>query len=262
MSLSATLFRLARRLAPDHRKPWIDAMETEGAQTHNHASWAAGAVVTAINERFIHLTITGALTRAIGGAFVMGTGLSSLPFLARMLTILHDRQGYDRHPENTMVSLAIVCAIIVGLMATGAAIMIAGRNRIARIAARCVVIIMGTGLGLLLTWTGWISLKPHHHTTVFQHEMMSLSLLAGPALLVAATALLLKRPRLFLAAATTALGAEAGQWLIELSRHNLGALPALLGFYGACLPALLLLSAAGVITGRGSSPKRQNPSAG
>ncbi len=248
MSLSDTLFRLARRLAPGHRKPWIDAMATEAALTGNRAGWAMGAVVTALRERAADLLATGALTRAAGGAFVMGTGLAALPFLVRILAFIHDRHAHGQNPGDAVASLAVISAVIAGLVATGAAIMVAGRNRPARIAAKTLVVLMGTGLGTLLTWSGGLGVQSRNHLTPIQQDMTWWTLLAGPALLIAATAMLLKRPRLFLVAALIALGAQTGQWLAELSRHAVtGAIPTAIAFYGACLPTLLMLAAAGLV---------------
>lgn len=248
MSLSDTLFRLARVLAPDRRKPWIDAMQAESPQARSPTRWAVGAVTTAFRERIIDLAVTGALARAIGGAFVIGTGLVSLPYLARILVLVHAHRGYDHAPGNSMVSVAVICAIVAGLIATGAAIMIAGGNRLARISARSVVAVMGAGLGSLLIWSGYLSLNSRRHITVVQHDAMFLSLLAGPALILAAAAMALNRPRLFLVAALTAFAAEAGQWLVELSPHAVaGPIPTVMAFFGAFLPALLMLSATGLV---------------
>lgn len=259
MSLSDTLFRLALTLAPIHRKAWIDAMQAEATSAGNRMGWAVGAVATAARERIADLAMTGALARAIGGVFVMSTGLGALLYLMPILIHIQDRHGLDRNPENAVLGITIFMLIVIGLIATGAAIMLAGKSRGARIAAKVIVVVMGTGLGSLLIWSGWFSLKPRHHMTVLQHEMMWLSLVAGPALLVAVAALLLKRPRLFLTAGLTALGAETGQWLIELSHHPIdGLIAAAIAFYGACLPTLLMLAAFGLLTPRRSRATSQS----
>jgi len=248
MSLSDTLFRLARRIAPDHRKAWIDAMETEAAQAGNRSGWAVGAITTASHERLIDLAATGALARASGGAFILGTGLGSLPFLVRTLAFLQDRHIDAPDRGNAVVSLVFICVVLAGLIATGVAIMLSGKNRPARIAAKTIVVLMAIGLGCLLTWSGGLSVQSRIHLTAIQQEATWWTLLTGPALLVAATATALKRPRLFLAAAMTALGAQIGQWLVELSHHAVtGVVPSALAFYSACLPALLMLAATGLL---------------
>ncbi len=247
MSLSDTLFHLARLIAPDHRKPWIDAMQCEGAQSPIRVSWAIGAIATASGERLRDLTKTGALARTVGGTFVMGTGLTAVPFFANVVRRAYDQRIYERDARSA-VGILILCAMVAGLIGTGAAIMAAGRNGPARAIAKTIVVLMGTGLGCLLTWSGWLSLKPHRHITLIQHEIMWLSLVAGPALLIAAAAMALKRPRLFLATTLIAFGAQTGQWLVELSRHMMtGIVPAAIAFYGACLPTLLMLAAAGLV---------------
>jgi hypothetical protein len=248
MSLSDTLFRLARLIAPDHRKPWIVAMAAEPARSADRMGWAVGAVLTALRERVTDLVATGALVRLAGGAFVLGTGLAALPFLARILTFIHDRHVEDPNSGNTAVSLVVICGLVAGMIGTGAAIMVAGKNRPARIAASTIVVLTATGLGCLLTWSGGLSLQSRDHLTPFQQEMTGWTLLAGPALVVAAAAMLLRRPRLFLASALIALGAQTGQWLVGLSHHAVtGVVPAAIAFYGACLPTLLLLAAAGLV---------------
>jgi len=248
MNLSDTLFRLARRIAPDHRKAWIDAMKTEAAQAGNRTGWAAGAITTASRERLIDLTISGALPRALGGAFVMGTGLASLPFLVRILILIQDRHVDAPDRGNATVSLVLICTVMAGLIATGVAIMVAGKNRPARIAAKTIVVLMTVGLGSLLTWLGGHSIQAHNPLSPFQQEMTWWTLATGPALLIAAAAMALRRPRLFLAAAMAALGAQTGQWLLELSHHAVtGMVPSALAFYSACLPALLMLAATGLL---------------
>jgi len=248
MNLSDTLFRLARRVAPDHRKAWIDAMKTEAAQAGNRTGWAVGAITTASRERLIDLTTSGALPRALGGAFVMGTGLAALPFLVDVLTFVGSHHIYDRNPGDVLTSLAFICVIIAGLIATGVAIMVAGRNRPARIAASAIVVLMATGVGCLLTWSGGLGMQSRSHLTLVQQQMMGWTLLAGPALLVAAAAMLLKRPRLFVTAALVGLGAQAGQWLVGLSHYYVaGVIPATIAFASSCLPALLMLAATGLL---------------
>jgi len=248
MSLFDTLFRLARRIAPGHRKSWIDAMTAEASQTGNRTGWAIGAVATASRERLVDLAATGGLARAIGGAFVMATGLAALPFLTGVLTFVQGHHIYDRDPGSVLTSIVFISVVIAGLIATGAAIMVAGRNRPARIAARAIVVLMATGLGCLLTWSGGLSLQSRGHLTPLQQEMTAWTLLAGPALLAAAAAMLLGRPRLFLASALIALGAQIGQWLTGLSHHAVtGVIPTSIAFYSACLPTLLMLAATGLV---------------
>lgn len=248
MSPSDTLFHLARLIAPDHRKLWIDAMKTEGAQSRYPTGWAMGAVATAGRARIADMAATGTLARVTGGAFVTATGLASLPFLVRILTFILDHPADAPNPGDMAVGLTVICALVAGLIGTGAAIMVAGTNRPARIVARAIVIVMGAGLGCLLTWSGGLSVQSRVHLTPIQQEMTWWTLLAGPALLIAAAAMLLKRPRMFLAASLIALGAQTGQWLVELSRHSMtGAIPTAIAFYGACLPTLLMLAAAGLV---------------
>ena len=243
--IATLLLDLAAWIAPPRRRPWIAGMRAEAALTPQPLAWAGGALTTALQQRMTDMIASRFAPRLLLGGFVLLTAAGTTPFFAatlRMAAEPHTDPHLTAELATTFVALIVVALLLVS---GGLAVILAHPASIFERYGRWLFGLGGIGMGLMQGIAGYDSFVRGHGPAA------ALALLAAPLFIAAATGLLLRRPRLFALPAMAAFGVELSQLALEWPRLPVHGLTDYTGaFFGACLPALLLLAATGLLLDR------------
>jgi len=241
--LSRFLLDLAARIAPAHRREWIAGLRTEAAMAERPAAWAWGALTMALGQRLADMVISGLALRLVLGGFVMSVATAFALFLAVRIPDI-EAASIRTHQDLLPLTLALTAFILL-LLSGGLAILLSQGTSWLNRYGRALFALGGLYIGCCL---GGAAFMISHRATPLQHQMALLSTLAGPLFIAAAASLLFRRPRLFLVAASGALGLQIAQYAAEWPHIDTSIL--FIAFFNACAPGLLMLASGGLLIGR------------
>lgn len=245
-TVATVLLDLAACIAPSHRRDWIAGLRAEAAVADHPARWAWGALTTATRQRLADIVASGLALRLALGGFVIGVAACFAIFITVRIP---DIEAVSARTHRDLLPVVLMLAAIPLVLSSGGlAIVLSRRTPWVNRYGRLLFTLGGLYVGFKLASAGFES-RLWHTATALQHQMATLSAIAGPLFIAAALALLFRRGRLFLVLASGALGMEIAQYGVELPHLPHGALPAI-AFFSACAPGLLMLAAFGLVTGR------------
>ena len=249
--LAVFLLDAAAWIAPVHRRDWIAGLRAETEFSPRPVAWARGALLTALQQRMIDMLNSRQALRLLLGAFVIATAAFMVPFLGFMIHWAQTQVMDARNARHLVLGFVFVSAVVLLLSSGGLAIIFStGRSRFNRY-GRGLFSIGGLFMGVSLPYFAYLGFMRFHKLTVPPAPVSALSLIAAPLFVAAAVALLWRRTRLFVPLATAALGLEVAQFAMQwpsLPVHE--AADYVRGFFGACLPGLLMLAATGLLLER------------
>jgi hypothetical protein len=242
------LLDMAMRIAPAHRREWIEGLRAEAGLAAHPAGWAWGAVSTALRERLSDTVVSGLALRGLLGGFVICVAAALALFIGERIPGI-EATAVRAHRDLWTI-LVMPAGFILLLLSGGLAILFSSGNQWLNRYGRALFGLGGLGIGFTLAWAGYESTLGHT-ATVLQRQVGMLSAMAGPLFVAAALALVFRRGRLFGVLASGALGMEIAQYGVALSHLHLHQAAVMaVAFFSACAPALLLLAGGGLLVGR------------
>lgn len=226
-TIATFLLDAAAWITPPHRRQWIEGLRAEAAVAEHPTVWAWGALTTAVRQRLADALVSGLALRLVLGGFVIFTAAGSVVFVAVRfpnMEIVAARRSIDLFP----LTLAFAAFVLLMLSGGLAILFSAGRPWLNRY-GRVLFCLGALNSSLNQIATAYGSMHFHRFT-----HMGELATIAGPLFIVAALALLSRRPRLFVLTALGALGMMVSEW----------------GVNGGVAPALLLLAGGGLLIER------------